>query len=75
MSSITAVELAAMHPELAADPLLWFVNFAMAKHLRSSDAAHQQLHGLIQVWSSDGSTEFGWCGSYKEARETDPELR
>ena len=24
-SSITAVELAAMHPELAADPLLWFV--------------------------------------------------
>ena len=36
------------------DPLLWFVHFAMENYRRSWDAAHQQLRGLIQVWSSDG---------------------
>ena len=44
--NITAVDLAAVHHELAVDPLLRFVDFAMEKHWRSSDAVHQ-LQGLL----------------------------
>ena len=36
--NITAVELAALHHELAVDPLRWFAVFAMEKHWSSSDA-------------------------------------
>ena len=48
--STTAVELAAMHSELAVDPLR-LDNSAMEKNWRSSDAAHQQLQEPIRVWS------------------------
>ena len=35
-SDITAVELAALLHEITVDPLLWFADFAMVGHWRSS---------------------------------------
>ena len=42
-SDITALELAAVHHELAVDQLRWFAGFSAEKHWHSSDAEHQQL--------------------------------
>ena len=52
-SDITAVELAALHHELAVDPLRWFANFAMEKHWHSSDAVHRHFQVLIRIWYTD----------------------
>ena len=49
-SDITAVELAALHRELAVDPLRWFSAFATDEHWYYSDAVYQQLQGGIQIW-------------------------
>ena len=54
-SDITAVELAALHRELAVDPLRWISDFAAEKHWHSSDAVYQQLQRLIQMWSTYGT--------------------
>ena len=54
-SDITAVELAALHHEVAVDPLHWFADFATEKHRHSSDAENQQLQGLIQIWYTAGT--------------------
>ena len=54
-SDIAAVKLAALHHELAVDPLRWFADFAMEKHWHSSDAAYQQLQGLIKIWYTAGT--------------------
>ena len=54
-SDITAVELAALHFELAVDPLRWFADFAMEKHWHSSDAVYLQLQGLIQISYTAGT--------------------
>ena len=56
-SDITAVELAALHHELAVDPLRWFADFAMEKHWRASNAGYQQLQGLIQIWYIPGTCD------------------
>ena len=42
-SDTTAVELAAVHHELAVDPWRWVSDFAAEKHWHSSDAVYQQL--------------------------------
>ena len=42
-SDITAVELAALHHELAVDPVRWFADFAMKEHWHSSDAVNQHF--------------------------------
>ena len=44
--------LAAVHHELAVDPLGWFADLAVEKHWHSSDAVNQQLQGLIQIWNT-----------------------
>ena len=54
-SDITAVELAALHHELAVDPLRWFAVFAMEKHWQTSDDVYQQLQALIQIWNIAGT--------------------
>ena len=41
--------MAALHHELAVDPLRWFADFAREKRWHSSDAVCQQLQGLIQM--------------------------
>ena len=56
-SDITAVVLAALHHELAVDPLRLFADFAMEKHWHSSDAVNQQIQGLIRIWYTAGTYE------------------
>ena len=66
-SDITAVELAALHDELAVDPLCWFADFSVEKHWHSSDAVLPAVAGadpnLVHSWHVR-PTEFGRCGSY-----------
>ena len=67
-----------MHHKLAVDPLRWFADFAMEKHWHSSDAVHQQLQGLIQIWYNAGTYDqlnLGRRHRCGGAGETDSELR
>ena len=52
-SDITAVELAALHHDLAVVPLRWFAAFTMKEHWHSSDAVFHYLLWLIQIWYSE----------------------
>ena len=54
-SDIIAVELAALHHELAVDPLRWFADFAGERHWHSSDAVYQHFQDLIRIWYTDGT--------------------
>ena len=56
-SDVTAVGLAALDRELAVDPPRWFADFSMEKHWHSSDAACQELQGLIQMWYTAGTDD------------------
>ena len=76
-SNITAAELVALHHELAVGPLRWFTDFATEKHWLSSDAAYQQLQGLIQIWYTTGTHDqlnFGGVAA-RGVGETETELR
>ena len=77
-SDITAVELAALHHELAVGPLRWFAHFAMERHWRSSEAVYRQMQrgdpNLVHRWYVR-PIEFGRRGSHGGARETDTEQR
>ena len=64
-SDITAVELAALHHELAVDPLRWL----------SSDAAHQQLQGLILIWYTAGTCDQLNLGSVAAMEEQARQIR
>ena len=66
--------LAALHHELAVDPLLrWFLDFAMEKHWHSLDAENQQLQGLILIWYI-AYDQFHLGRSCGGASETNPKL-
>ena len=51
---ITAVELAAVHHELAVDPLRWFSGFGR-ENWHSTTAVFQQLQVLIQMGYTTGT--------------------
>ena len=58
-----------MHHELAVESLLWFVDFAMEKHCRSSDAVQQQLLELIPIryiYGTYGQLNLGGVADFKE---------
>ena len=68
------VELAALHHDLAVDPLREFAGFAMEQHWHTSDAVYQQVQGLIQIWCTAGTYDqmnLGRsCGGVVEADST-----
>ena len=46
---------AALHHNLAVDPLRWFADFATEKYWHMSDAICQQLQGLTRTWYTAGT--------------------
>ena len=54
-SDITEVELAALHYELAVEPLRWFADFAMDKLWLSWGAVCLHFQELIRTWYTDGT--------------------
>ena len=72
-SDITAVELAALHHELAVDPLRWFVDFETGKHC-GIPASAEADPDLAHHWKVR-PIEFERCGRNGGASEADSELR
>ena len=75
-SDITAVELAALHHELAVDPLRWFADFAMEKPLHSSDTVYQHFQELLRIWYTSGAYDpvnFGGVAAMEELAIIDPD--
>ena len=74
-SDITEVKLAALHHELVVEPPRRFADFAMEKRWHSSDAVHQQLQGLIQIWYTAGTYDPLNLGGVAAMEAGDSELR